>query len=122
MASPLLRPVTGGGGNSSNHRRINIRVSGEAGVWLGLVEMRSAVAYQLFQSSIFVALGGRGTLPGGGGVNNTTLALFTPHIVCVYIQIFAWVAGGWWRKWVPQYVSKSGKVVKGHYRTVNAKV
>ena len=26
------------------------------------------------------------------------------------------------RKWVPQYVSKSGKVVKGHYRTVNAKV
>jgi hypothetical protein len=25
------------------------------------------------------------------------------------------------RKWVPQYVSKSGKVVKGHYKTVNAK-
>ena len=26
------------------------------------------------------------------------------------------------RKWVPQYMSKSGKVVKGHYKTVNVKV
>jgi hypothetical protein len=25
------------------------------------------------------------------------------------------------RKWVPQYVSISGKVVKGHYKTVNVK-
>ena len=24
-------------------------------------------------------------------------------------------------QWVPQYVSKSGKVVKGHYKTVNVK-
>ena len=54
-------------------------MSGEAGVWLGLVEMGSAVAYQLFQSSSFVALGGRGTLPGGGGVNKT-IGTYLPEV------------------------------------------
>lgn len=48
-------------------------------MWLGLVEMRSAVAYQLFQSSSFVALGGRGALPRGGGINNT-IGTYLPEV------------------------------------------
>ena len=41
--------------------------------------MRSTVAYQLFQSSSFVVLGGRGALPRGGGINNT-IGAYLPEV------------------------------------------